>query len=97
MNEAEKTGPVPQQLSRNQTKETFSLIFSLSNAGGVANVLAVLREVQKREQGIVRSMSSPKRELTVPASKLLWPAGGDGAAAGSDGKPTPPASPSAKQ
>jgi hypothetical protein len=65
------SAPPAQQPSRNQVKETFSIIFELSNAGGMAGVLAVLKELRSREQAIVRAMSSPKRPPTVPASKLL--------------------------
>lgn len=68
VHDAEKS----QQLSRQQVKETFSIIFEQSNAGGMADVLAVLKELRARVQAIVRSMNSPKRQLTVPASKLLW-------------------------
>lgn len=80
------SAPPAQQPSRNQVKETFSIIFELSNAGGMAGVLAVLKELRSREQAIVRAMSSPKRPPTVPASKLLWqPAEPDARADGADG------------
>ncbi len=68
VHDAEKS----QQLTRNQVKETFSIIFEQSNAGGMADVLVVLKELRARMQAIVRAMHSPKRQPTVPASKLLW-------------------------
>ena len=47
--------PVPQswQLPRAATKESFSIIFQLANAGGQANVLDTLKALRERDQGIV--------------------------------------------